>query len=126
MRRVNINKVRLGSTLARSIYTPDGSILLSEGMEIRDAYLEKLRSFGIQDVFVHDELSDDIEITDPICEETRNEARVLVKKTMENYMRYYTIDVEEITATVNTIIEELLSKDDIISNLSDIKSVDDY
>ncbi len=126
MRRVNINKVSLGSKLARCIYSPDGGILLSEGMEIREVYLERLRSYGIQEVYLDDELSADIEITDPICEETRNEARVLVKKTMENYLGYYTIEVEDIKVIVDNLINELLSKDDIITNLSDIKSVDDY
>jgi putative nucleotidyltransferase with HDIG domain len=126
MRKISINRVQLGSRLARCIYSPDGSVLLSEGVEIKEAYLERLRNYGIRELYIHDEISEDIIITDPISLETRNEARTLVKRTMEDYLRNYSIDVENIKASVESIIDELLSKDDIINNLTDIKSGDGY
>ena len=126
MRRVRLENVRLGARLAKTIFNSEGGVLLSKGVEMKEVFIQRLISQGIHEVFLEDEISQDIEVDDVVCENTRNEAEKLITELMNNYHFSATIDADEIKKTVNRIIKELLSQKDILYNLSDIKSVDDY
>jgi len=126
MRRVNLDLLPVGGKLARTIFSSDGGVLLSQGIELTECYIEQLRKRGINEVYLEDEFSRGIEVHDVIKEETRNEAVVLVKKIMTGFSFAETIDVENVKVIVNKIVDELLQNDDILYNLTEIKTVDDY
>jgi len=126
MRRVSIDSAQIGGILARTIYNSDGGILLSKGVELKKSYIGKLINFGITEVYLEDEESKGINIDSVVRQETHREAVVLVKKMMNQYNFSKTIDVEKVKVMVNNIIDELLGNEDILYNLSEIKSVDDY
>lgn len=126
MRRVNIESINFGVKLARTIFSSDGGILLEQGVELRESYIEHLKNHGISEVYLEDDISQDIVVKDVIRDQTRSDAVVLVKKLMTNYQFTNSIDVEAVKKTVNEILDELLGNDDILYNLSEIKSVDDY
>jgi HD-GYP domain len=126
MRRVQIDNVDYGAKLAKTIFNSDGGVLLSAGLEIRDSFIQKLVKYGIREIYIEDDFSSDLQIKDAVCETTRNEARALITNLMNNYHFSESLDVEELKNTVYRIIEELLLQKDILYNLSDIKSVDDY
>ena len=44
MRRVNIDTVPLGAKLARTVFSSDGGVLLMQGVELRESYLELLKN----------------------------------------------------------------------------------
>jgi len=126
MRKIHIDKVTDGTKLAKAIFSPDGKILLASGAELRESLIEKLRAFSIFEVYIEDDISKGIDIQDVICERTRIEAKTLVKNIMNNYEFSNFINIEEVKDVVGRIIDKLLSNDDILANLYNIKSVDDY
>lgn len=126
MRRVSVDSIPVGVRLARTIFSSDGGVLLEKGVELRDSYVQLLKKRGISEVYVEDDISQGIQVNDVIRDETRNEAVVLVKKMMTGYNFSLTEDVEKVKAMVNKIIDELINNKDILYNLTEIKSVDDY
>lgn len=126
MRRVSVDSIPVGVRLARTIFSSDGGVLLEKGVELRDSYVQLLKKRGISEVYVEDDISQGIQVNDVIRDETRNEAVVLVKKMMTGYNFSLTEDVEKVKAMVNRIIDELINNKDILYNLTEIKSVDDY
>lgn len=126
MRRVNIDSIQSGVKLARTIFNSDGGVLLTQGVEIRESYLNKLKEHGISEVYLDDDISAGVKANDVIDEQTRSEAVVLVKKMMNNYQFSTSMDVEEVKKMVNKLLDELLKNDNILYSLSEIKSVDDY
>lgn len=38
--------------LGETLYTKTGQVLLTEGTELRSSYIQKLRKFGIREVYV--------------------------------------------------------------------------
>lgn len=126
MHRVNITSLNYGEKLARTIFSSDGGILLAQGVELRESYVDHLRNHGISEVYIEDDISQNIVVNDVIREQTRGDAVSLVKKLMTNYQFTESLDVEEVKKTVNKILDELLGNDDILYNLSEIRSVDDY
>jgi len=126
MRKVKLESLQIGAKLARTIFNSEGGVLLSKGMELRDCYVTKLKQLGISEVYLEDDISADIELKDIIKGKTHREAKTLVKRMMSNYQFSPTLDVKEVKLMVNKILDELLTNDDILYNLSEIKSVDDY
>jgi HD-GYP domain-containing protein (c-di-GMP phosphodiesterase class II) len=126
MRRVNIDSIQVGVKLARTIFNSDGGVLLTKGVELKELYVEKLRNHGVSEVYLEDDISVGVRVKDVIHDQTRNEAVALAKNTMTNYNFSASFDVENVKIMVNNIIDELLGNDDILYNLSEIKSVDDY
>ena len=126
MRRVNIDSIQIGVKLARTIFNSDGGVLLTKGIDLKESYIEKLKKYGVSEIYLDDELSADLIIEDIMRDQTRNEAVVLVKKMMNSYHFSTSLDIEGVKEMVNKIIDELLGNRDILYNLSEIKSVDDY
>jgi hypothetical protein len=85
MRRVSVDSIPVGVKLARTIFSSDGGVLLEKGIELRGSYVEQLKKRGISEVYLEDDISKGITVSDVIKEETRNEAVVLVKKMMTGY-----------------------------------------
>jgi len=126
MRKVQLDKVELGQRLAKTIFNSDGGVLLSEGLELKESYIDKLRTHGISELYLEDDISSGVVVQDVVYESTRNEAVILVKSMMSNYVFSSVLGIEEIKVTVNIIVDELLLSEDILVNLSEIKLVDDY
>jgi HD-GYP domain-containing protein (c-di-GMP phosphodiesterase class II) len=126
MRKVSVDSIPNGARLARTIFSSDGGVLLEKGTELREIFVEQLKKRGISEVYLEDDISQGIQVTDVVRDETRNDAVVLVKKMMTGYNFSVTEDVEKVKVMVNKIVDELINNNDILYNLTEIKSVDDY
>ena len=132
MRKLSLEMIRPGMILAKAILGSNGQILLKSGVEIRPQYINYLKNLGINDLYVRDDRIKDVEVSDVIKDETRHEARLLVHKIMKNiqspgcHLKTINVQDKEIIKTVNKIIEELTDNKDMIIQLVDIKSKDEY
>lgn len=126
MRKVHIDNIVPGTRVAKSVFTSDGRELLASGIGIKENYIERLRKSGITEIFIEDEVSYGIDVADVVHENTRLEAKRLVKSLMEDGPFSQALNVKEVREIILRIIGELLSIGDIIVNLSEIRSVDDY
>lgn len=126
MRRVHLDHVLPGMRLAKTIFTSEGRVLLTLGMELKDNFIERLKAGGVTEIFIEDDISENVEVPDVICESTRLEAKLVIKNLMENKNFSSTFSDKKVKELINKIIDELLSNSDILVNLADIKSVDDY
>lgn len=126
MRRVALEKVVPGVKLARTIFSLDGRVLLNSGVELRESYIRRLLECGITEVYIEDSISADIDIRELVCEHTRVYAKQHVKKIMSFYGTSLDENFSAVSKSVDSIIDELFTNRDIMINLADIKSVDDY
>lgn len=126
MRRINLDQIQAGAILAKSIMTLEGKVLLTSGIELNEEYVKRLQLNGITEVFIEDKISRDIHVPDFIREEIITEAKQLVKNMMVSTSIKTSIDGQKVMEVVDKIISSILANGDIIVNLSDIRSVDDY
>ena len=84
MRRISIEQIQPGLILARSIFGSKGQLLLNAGVEIKSQYAYYLKKLGINYIYVLDDRLEGVEVEDVITEETRMEARSLVREMMSN------------------------------------------
>lgn len=142
MRLVPVESVKEGSFLAKSIFDDNGRILLREGVRLTDVLMSRVKSLKIYSVYVIDEYSDK-EIEDVIKPELRQKAIRQVKDTFmgigklgltpesnksktNTSMKEKAALFDNIRALADNLIDELVSKKNVLVNLVDIKSMDNY
>lgn len=126
MRRIQLSNISSGMVLAKTIFDENDKVLLYAGVEIKSEYISRLIDSGISEVYVDDDVSREVQPKEVLCEETRREAKNLAKTLMESHAFIHSADIMHVKETVNKIIEQLFLNDDIIINLYEIKTVDDY
>ncbi len=127
MRRVSIRYLQPGMTVARTIYSNNGKVLLAEGMRITQNYIERLTEMGIASVYINDGLFNGIEnIPDVVSEQNRLETTRLIKESFGSLETNRRINIKAVRKSVDDIIDELLSNQDVLFHLTDIRSYDDY
>lgn len=125
MRQIRISNCEPGMILGKAIFN-DNLILLEAGALLTNSYIERLKDLGITEVYIDDDISGGVVIPDVVKEETRREAIRFIKESMENYTSMQLLNSVEAIEIVNKILEEILSSDDVIINLMDIKTRDSY
>lgn len=126
MRKANICNINFECELAKTIYSSNGAILLAKGTKLNSKLLDRLKIAGINEIYIEDKISQDIEIEDIITEKTRMESKKIIIETMNDIKMHKEINYKAINSTVHNIINDILSNDNILINLSDIKTNDDY
>lgn len=126
MRRIKISWAKPGDILGYPIFRKDGAILLNAGVKLTPYYIEQLKALGITHIYIQDEVSEDIVIPDPISIETRTEALKVIGDNFHRSCRGLPLDVESIRRVVNTIVDEILSSGQVLLNLYEIKTSDNY
>ena len=131
MRRLSLEVIQPGMIIAKSLLGSSGQILLKAGTELKSQYLLYLKKLGVNHLYIQDERISDIVVEDVVSDETRHTARVLVKELIKKYhlpaqvSRETKLD-QQVEKMVSQIIDELLSTDNAIMQLSDIRAVSDY
>lgn len=125
MRLVSLSMIKPEMVLAKAIYYKD-CLILRQGMTDLQRFANSLNNLGIEYVYVEDEKSEGIEIPDAISEETRVSCKKILRQTMEDFEKKTIIDLSEMSETINSVIDEILSKQDIQISLTDICASDEY
>lgn len=132
MRKITLERARPGMVIAKSILGSSGRALLRAGTIIKPQYLCYLRNLEISHIYIRDSRTDDVELADLISEETRLEARSLVKDIFGSHQepalanKGINIDNGKVVETVKKIIDELLENQDMLIQLSDMRAKNDY
>lgn len=134
MRKVQINMVKPGDKLAKPVFQDNGNVLLGEGVELNERFIQRLVSLGIDFLFIHDAMTADLEPEDTIRDETRKKAVDEIYKTLNmfkdpNAMKGRTIAPDlgrTFRHVFGDILQDLYTRPNILVNLTSIHSVDAY
>ena len=127
MRRIRTAMLQPGMKTARNIYADDGTILLGAGMILNEYFIYRLKELGIALVYIQDDVFDSLgEISDVIPEEVRIQTVQEVKRAFHALESSRSINVYKVKDAVENILDELLANRDILVNLTDIRSYDNY
>lgn len=120
MRICKVHELRGSEVLGKSVMTSDYTVLLTAGTVLKPEYIEKLKDFNIMEVSVKDEAPDTeaIEILKSEVEEVFTEK---VKEILESHMYRHNENLMELCSTANQIISEIVSDENVIEQVFDIK-----
>lgn len=141
LKRIPTESLEAGMVLGETLYDHTGNVLLSKGIELRHAYIEKIGLLNLDTVLISDISKyifeePSLSMVDPVLNmvnrdmivaETRADATNLIKQFMSGLGGVSgTPNIDKLLLIVNQIIDEILKNDEIAFNLGDLKSVDDY
>lgn len=130
MRLVALDSIKEGSKLGKNIYSADGRVLLGEGVSLKKDFIQRLQKMGINSVYIMDdkftELEVQLQLDDIISDTTRRESIQVTKDSLERLIKGKPIEIPKVLNSVNNILDDLLSQDTLLVNLSDIRTFDDY
>lgn len=126
MRKVSLERVRAGVRVARTIQSLDGIILLSAGAELTNEKIDQLKHYNITEIYIEDELSRGIPVTEIVKEEIITDVKAQIKTIMTTPSLRISVDGKKVMEMVENLLSNLLKSEFIIMNLSDIRSVYDY
>ncbi|MNH89193.1 Cyclic di-GMP phosphodiesterase response regulator RpfG [compost metagenome] len=132
MRLISVTSLQPGMKLAKKIYNEEGLILLSENAELTEGLIRRLKELGLNQVYIADRLTEDVEIPEMISEETRRRAmqeiRTNFRKVTELSVkgRVYPFLGKSFLKVVESILTDLSSREDVMIMMMNINSTDHY
>lgn len=129
MRFVSINNVKEGMVLAKQLVGKNNELLLNHGTVLVSSYIKKIKALGYPGIYVEDELSRDINISEVIDENLKQAAVKSIKDTFSSINEGKKISLkhlDDINNIVNNIIDNVLNNKDAMVNMIDLKVFDDY
>lgn len=135
MRKVQIGSVNPGERLAKPVYQDNGSVLLGEGIELSERFINRLMNLGIDFLFIEDGKTEDLIPEETIRDETRKQAVDAVYKTMNSFRdqsivtkgRAIAPDMGRTFRSVfGQIMQDLATRPNVLVNLTNIHVTDAY
>ncbi len=128
MRLISVDELKPGMKLARAIFREDdGGVLLRPNIELKASYIERIKDLKYNNIYIVDpDLPPEEVITDFINEETRFQARGLLKKTADQVLRDEAVNTIKLKNLVKEFVNQIFSNINIIYNSADIRSYENY
>lgn len=136
MRPVSVSHVKEGVFLGKSIYSSDGRLLLSKGIQLDKKLISILKKHQILYIYIEDEISEGIEIHSIVDDKVRIQAISTVKRLFEMAM-YKSRGKEKIEwiplqahLEVENIIENILNNlkenENVLYTMTELMGTDMY
>lgn len=124
MRKVPLAMITPDMRLGKSIYHYN-QLLLTAGINELNRFTDRLEILGITSIYIEDDISEDIEIEDAISETTRFKCKNALQTAIDRFRLQGDFDMGGITEATSMLIEEILSRPDVLVSLNDIGTTDD-
>lgn len=136
MQRTLIEELKPGVIIAKDVHNSKGIMLAPKGAVFGADLIKHAENSGIKEIYVEDDeqaeqsaiisFQKSLNVDGVICENTKVQALKQIKKTMLKFNSIGKIQFDKIKFIIDNIIEQLLSKKDIILTLSRLRSIDNY
>jgi HD-GYP domain-containing protein (c-di-GMP phosphodiesterase class II) len=115
---------------AKALYGNDNKLMLSENRVLAPIEIERIRSLGFQGMYIHDEISRNIEVTEIINAQLKNNTVKAIKSIFtqaENVIKGSNmLQMQDIQKLLDNIVNEISSNDNATINMLDLKTYDNY
>lgn len=128
MRYIPTSKLTPGMALGQDIYDGAGRLLLAKHLILNAEYISSLEFLGFPGIYIDDEFTRGIEIQEVISPEIRSQALRMVHDLFIFDPEIEDLPVSDVKLymTVESVVQDLLNNGDVMCNMMDIKSYDDY
>lgn len=123
MRYISTNNIEEGMILGKTLYGCNGEMLLRKNRPVLLTYIKKLNYLGYHGIYIDDELSEDINVTEVISEELKMKTIKSVKNLMKPNKSKQEIQssIKVIEGLMESIVDEITCNKDVIVNMIDLR-----
>ncbi|UJF32809.1 HD-GYP domain-containing protein [Paenibacillus hexagrammi] len=124
MKYVPLESVEAGQYLGRTIFSSNGAVLLSEGVQLTVYMINTLNRIGVSMVYIKDPLMEDVEIPEVISDETKRAVMKQMGDTFNFIRSGKEFNSRAMSVTIDSLLEEIMKNKDVLVQLSDIRTED--
>lgn len=126
MRAINVEELKSGMRIARSIYDDAGRILLTAGTVLNSLYINKFISMGIPFVYIEDEIIGRLEVEPIIKDEVKAQTVKVIKDVVKSASVQNQVDLRPVSNMVNEILDELKGVSNVMFQLVEPSKADAF
>jgi HD-GYP domain-containing protein (c-di-GMP phosphodiesterase class II) len=124
MRYVHIDSVEPGQFLGKTIFSGNGVVLLSEGVQLTVYMITQLRRIGVTMLYIKDPNFDDVEIADLLSQETKQAVMRQMGEVFEAIRSGKELSAKNINFKIDQLLEEITKNKEVLVQLTDIRTKD--
>ena len=127
MRYYSIDQVREGMILGQELHDASGKMLLAKFTKLTTENISYLAFLGLPGVYVDDHFSKEVEIQEVVRPEVRKSAVRVVRNIFNQAAGEDTpVGEAHLRENVEHIVGDVLGNDDVMLNLVEVRTYDDY
>ncbi len=130
MRYIPINYLKPGYKLAANLFLNENRVLLRKGISLTESLINKIKILGFQGLYIDDDLSKDLFIDNIVSIDlkikTKKELQSLFYSAENNFAAKLNKQVKTIKKLVHDIVDEVMYSKQVMVNIIDLRSYDDY
>lgn len=126
MRKTAIHEIEEGTILAKPVLRHDGSEMLMPGTQITVKSIKQLAAKNISEVYVTDNIFEDIEVPYQVCEQTKHKGQSHVRRLVDSCFTSVSKDSDKIKQLINSVMDYVLEDVNVLKGLHYLKLLDDY
>jgi HD-GYP domain-containing protein (c-di-GMP phosphodiesterase class II) len=124
MKYVHIENIEPGQNLGRTIFSGNGAILLSEGVQLTVYMINTLNRIGVTMIYIKDPLYEDVEIVDIVSEETKRAVMQRMGETFDSIRSGKDFNTRKFNISIDNLLDEIMMNKEVLVQLSDIRTKD--
>ena len=128
MRSITLDEIKPGMYLSKPLIAADGTVLLHEGIEMKERYIQYLRNQGIRSLFVGDpEIKTIVETAEDLYDANHiQEAMTAAREAVTNFRVGQGIHLNQVKDIVSDLISQLGQKPENMIRFLDIRRKEEY
>ncbi|MBE9916274.1 HD domain-containing protein [Paenibacillus donghaensis] len=124
MRYVSIDSVEPGQFLGKTIYSGNGTVLLSGGVQLTVYMISTLNRIGVTMLYIQDPLFEDVETDDMLSEATKQGIIQEMSSAFEAIRSGKEWNTQMIGTSVENLLEDVIGNKELLVQLTDIQTSD--
>lgn len=124
MKLVDIETVEPGQTLGKTIFSSNGTVLLSKDVQLTVYMISTLKRLGVTTIYIDDPLYRDISHEELLSEETKRVVIHQMSETFEQLRSGKAFNAKVVGQTADELLEDVLKNQNVLIHLSDIRTAD--
>jgi len=124
MKLVDIEAVEPGQHLGKTIFSANGTVLLSVGVQLTVFMISTLKRLGVTAIYIDDPQYRDIDTEDMLSEETKRAVINQMSEMFDALRSGKEFSTKAISQTVDQLLDDVMRNSNVMVQLSDIRTAD--
>ncbi|MGO4532216.1 HD domain-containing phosphohydrolase [Paenibacillus sp. 2TAF8] len=124
MKYVNVESVEAGEILGKTVYSSNGTVLLSAGVELTVFMVNTLKRIGVTTLYIQDEAFKDVDTEDILDEATKRAIINEMSVTLEAVRSGKDWSPKKVALSIDKLLNDVLNGRELLVQLTDIRTQD--
>lgn len=124
MKLVDIEILEPGQLLGRTLFSENGTVLLSAGVQLTVFMISTLRRLGVSMVYIAEPGEQDGDLDEVLSEQTKQQVISQMAATFQSLRSGKEFNARAVTLSVDQLLEDVLRNQSVLVQLSDIRTAD--